>query len=202
MRAASGMHRWLAAGGVMLWLASIHGVAVAAGEPDLRGNWAIDASRSDEPYKAPEPKAERENADRPGRVNSGVNIFGFPVGDLIDRTNNGDGSNQGGLLHQHATATIDALTIVQTADTMRIDYGGIHTLLYHNGARMSDGDATIRADWRGGVYVIEREMPGRAMVVEEFSLERGGRLEWSVSTELESGKKVRIRRIYDRADTR
>jgi len=194
---------------------TIAGLALAAGstamaqgadEPDLSGNWVIDASRSDEPHEILD-DAIRKGSGGLGRVSAGVSIFGIPVDDVVDIAKDGEESRQSGAeprddVHRHVSDAIDALIIVQDVDTMRIDYDGIHTFLYRNGATLSDGDATIRADWRRGSYIVERETPGRAKVVEEFRLERGDRLYWSVSTALESGKDIRIRRVYDRADTR
>ena len=191
---------------ICVCLAAASGIAAAAGEPELSGNWVIDESRSDQPHEVLD-DAMRRGSGGLGRVRTGVSIFGIPVGDVVDLAKDGDAQTQREEepredVHRHVSDAIDALVIVQDVDTMRIDYDGIHTFLYRNGATMSDGDATIRADWRGGFYVVEREPTGRAKVVEEFRLERGDRLYWSVSTELESGKNVEIRRVYDRADTR
>jgi hypothetical protein len=193
-------------GAICACLAAVATIARAAGEPDLSGNWVIDASRSDEPHQILD-DAIRKSSGGPGRVRAGVSIFGIPVDDMVDIAKDGDESRRSEEkprenVHRHVSDAIDALVIVQDVDAMRIDYDGIHTFLYRNGATLSDGDATIRADWRRGSYIVERETPGRAKVVEEFRLERGDRLYWSVSTALESGKDIRIRRVYDRADTR
>lgn len=206
MRAFLSRFRAFSIGGICACLAGVAMPAVAAGESDLSGNWVIDASRSDEPHEVLD-DAIRKSSGGPGRVRAGVSIFGIPVDDVVDLAKDGSASSPSEEapredVHRHVSDAIDALVIVQDVDTMRIDYDGIHTFLYRNGATMSDGDATIRPGWRRGAYVVERETPGRAKVVEEFRLERGDRLYWSVSTELESGKNIRIRRVYDRADTR
>jgi len=206
VRAPSASVRAFSIGGICACLAAVSTIAGADGEPDLSGNWIIDASRSDEPHEILD-DATRKSSRGLGRVRAGVSIFGIPVEDMVDVAKDGDESRRSEEearedVHRHVSDAIDALVIVQDTDTMRVNYDGIHTFLYRNGATMSDGDATIRADWRRGAYIVERETPGRAKVVEEFRLERGDRLYWSVSTELESGKDIRIRRVYDRADTR
>ncbi|HSG65604.1 MAG TPA: hypothetical protein VLD39_11415 [Gammaproteobacteria bacterium] len=208
MRASSAGDRVFSIGAICVCLAAVSAsrIAAAAGEPDLSGNWIIDEAHSDEPHEVLD-SAMRRSSGGLGRVRAGVSIFGIPVDDVVDLAKDGDSSNQSEEqsredLHRHVSDAIDALVIVQDADSMRVDYDGIHAFLYRNGATMSDGDATIHADWRRGAYFVEREAPGRAKVVEEFRLERGDQLYWSVSTELESGKNVRIRRVYDRADSR
>lgn len=207
MKASIAIQRICATACGLVCLAMMPNVAGAAGEPDLSGNWTIDESRSDEPHEMLD-KAMRQRSGGLGRVRAGVSIFGIPVEDMVDMASDGSGSSRSEPeppredLHRHVTDAIDALDIEQDGSLLLVDYDGLHTYRYRFGATMSDGEATIRPYWRGGTFVVERETPGRAKVIEEFRLDRGDRLTWTVSTELESGKNVRIERVYDRAASR
>lgn len=185
------------------WMALPASAARAADPADLSGRWVIDQGASDEPREVLD-AAMRRRTGGPGRVRAGVSIFGIPVGDVVEAaTGDRGGAPSGGEapredLHRHVTDAIDALDILQSPDTVRVDYDGIHTYIYRNGVELSDREATLHAGWRRGAYVVEREWPDRAQVTEAFRLD-GDRLRWTVSTELESGKNVTIRRVYDRA---
>lgn len=189
----------------LAFVSGIPRIVQGADEIDLSGEWVIDLEHSDEPHEVVHSAMDRRSGL--GRVRAGVSIFGIPVQDMIDIASDGDTpkpreEEHRENVHRHVTDKIDALDIVQSDDTVRVDYDGIHTYRYRDGATMSDGDATIRADWRGDAYVVERETPGKAKVTEEFRIDHNtSRLTWIVSTKLESGKSVKIRRVYDRASS-
>jgi hypothetical protein len=180
----------------------------AAGEPDLSGEWVIDFDASDEPHEVLDTAIRgRSGLGRFGRVGVGVSVLGIPVEDVADIARDGDTPNQREEdpredVHGHVSDAIDALSIEQSSDMMRIDYDGTGISLYRNGTQMANGDATVKAGWRQQAYVVERESPARAKVTEEFRLDRRNpnRLTWVVTTKLESGKNVKIQRVYDRAD--
>lgn len=186
--------------------AALPSAAYAAGEPDLSGEWVIDFDASDEPHDVLDTAIRGRSTGRFGGVRAGVSIFGIPVEDVVDIARDGDSPNQREEqrredVHGHVADAIDALSIQQSGDMMRIDYDGTGISLYRNGTPLANGSASVKADWRGQAYVVEREFPDRPKVTEEFRLDRRNpnRLHWAVTTQLQSGKRVEIQRVYDRA---
>lgn len=192
--------------GIAIALAAVC-LASRADAQGLSGEWNIDVDESDEPADVLEPVTRRQSS-RFGGIRVGVGIFGVPV-DVTDVLPDGDADEEEpqdeirrelGNLRRHLTDTVDSLRIVESPDTMRVRYEDLGTFIYRTGETVNVGDATLDADWGRGVYEVERVLDGGTEVVERFWLARGdaNRLHWSVSIELESGKDVRIERIYDR----
>jgi hypothetical protein len=192
--------------GIGIVLATIF-LASRAEAQELSGEWRIDLENSDEPGDVLEPVTRRDSGGF-GGIRAGVSIFGIPVDvtdALPDRNSDGEEPQEEirgelGKLRRHLTDSVDALSIVESPDTMRIKYDDLGTFIYTTGETIDVGDATVDADWRRGVYYVERFLDEGTEAVERFWLERGDsdRLHWSVSIDLTTGKNVRIERVYDR----
>lgn len=192
--------------GIGIALAAIF-LASRAQAQALSGEWRIDLEDSDEPADVLEPVTRRDSGGF-GGIRAGVSIFGIPV-DVTDvlPDSNSDGEEpqeeirgELGKLRRHLTDSVDALSIVESPDTMRVKYEDLGTFIYSTGETIDVGDATVDADWRRGVYYVERFLDEGTEAVERFWLERGDsdRLHWSVSIDLTTGKNVRIERVYER----
>ncbi len=141
-------------------------------------------------------------------MRAGVAIFGVPVDvtDMLpDRSSDGEEPQDEirgelGKLRRHLTDSVDGLSIVESPETMRIKYDDLGTFIYSTDQTIDVGDATVDAQWRRGVYYVERFLDAGTEVVERFWLDRGdaNRLHWSVSIDLTTGKNVRIERVFDR----
>lgn len=173
----------------------------------LAGEWRIDLEDSDEPADVFEP-VTRRNSGGLGGIRAGVSIFGIPV-DVTDafpdRESRGEEPQDEirgelGKLRRHLTDSVDELTIVETPESMRITYDDLGTFIYSTNDTVDVGDATVDAQWRRGVYSVQRFLDEGTEVVERFWLDRGdtNRLHWSVSIDLTTGKNVRIERVFDR----
>lgn len=192
--------------GIGIALAAIF-LASRADAQDLSGEWRINLEDSDEPGDVLEPVTRRDSGGF-GGLRAGVAIFGIPVDvtDVLpDRNSDGEEPQDEirgelGKLRRHLTDTVDSLSIVESPDTLRVKYEDLGTFIYKTGETMDVGDATVDADWRRGVYYVERFLDGGTEVVERFWIDRGNpdQLHWSVSIDLTSSKNVRIERIYDR----
>ena len=192
--------------GIGIALAAIF-LASRAEAQELSGEWRINLENSDEPGDVLEPVTRRDSGGF-GGIRAGVSIFGIPVDvtdALPDRNSGGEEPQEEirgelGKLRRHLTDSVDALSIVESPDTMRVKYDDLGTFIYTTGETIDVGDATVDADWRRGVYYVERFLDEGTEAVERFWLERGDsdRLHWSVSIELTTGKNVRIERVYDR----
>ena len=192
--------------GIGIALAAIF-LASRADAQDLSGEWRIDLEKSDEPADVFEP-VTRRNSGGLGGIRAGVSIFGIPVDvtDVLpDRKSDGEEPQdeirgQLGKLRRHLTDSVDALSIVESPDTVRVKYDDLGTFIYTTGETVDVGDATVDAEWRRGVYYVERFLDEGTEVVERFWIDRGdpNRLHWSVSIDLTTGKDVRIERVYDR----
>jgi hypothetical protein len=173
-----------------------------AGVVNLTGEWMIDEASSDDPAAELESITQASREKRSGsRVSAGVSVFGIPVGDITDLLPERDRSaNAGADPPRHVTDATDALDILQSTDSVRVDYDGLGTYLYRNGETMSDNDASVHADWRRGRYVVERQIPNGPLVTEEFRLDShdASRLYWVVTVKLSSGRNISITRVYDR----
>jgi hypothetical protein len=177
-------------------------VAGGTGPADLSGEWVLDEASSDDPAGALQSitDSSRESS-RPSPISVGVNVFGIPVGDVTDmlpeRDRSGDGRRDP---PRHVTDAIDALDIVQSADAVRVDYDGLGTFIYRNGAEMSDADSAVLAQWRRGRYIVERQVTDGPLVTEEFRLDANdaSRLYWVVTVKVQSGRDITITRVYDR----
>lgn len=192
--------------GIGIALAAIF-LASRAQAQALSGEWRIDLEDSDEPADVLEPVTRRDSGGF-GGIRAGVSIFGIPV-DVTDVLPDGNSDGEEpqeeirgelGKLRRHLTDSVDALSIVESPDTMRVKYEDLGTFIYSTGETIDVGDATVDADWRRGVYYVERFLDEGTEAVERFWLERGDsdRLHWSVSIDLTTGKNVRIERIYER----
>jgi len=192
--------------GIAIALAAVC-LASRADAQDLSGEWTIDVDESDEPADVLEPVTRRDSGGL-GGIRIGVGIFGIPV-DVTDVLPDGQSDGEEpqdeirrelGKLRRHLTDTVDSLRIAESPDTMRVKYEDLGSFIYRTGETIDVGDATLHSDWGRGVYQVERILDGGTEVVERFWLARGdaNRLHWSVSIELESGKNVRIERLYDR----
>jgi len=192
--------------GIGIALAAIF-LASRAEAQELSGEWRINLENSDEPGDVLEPVTRRDSGGF-GGIRAGVSIFGIPVDvtdALPDRNSGGEEPQEEirgelGKLRRHLTDSVDALSIVESPDTMRVKYDDLGTFIYTTGETIDVGDATVDADWRRGVYYVERFLDEGTEAVERFWLERGDsdRLHWSVSIDLTTGKNVRIERVYDR----
>lgn len=192
--------------GIGIALAAIF-LASRAQAQALSGEWRIDLEDSDEPADVLEPVTRRDSGGF-GGIRAGVSIFGIPVDvtDVLpDRNSDGEEPQEEirgelGKLRRHLTDSVDALSIVESPDTMRVKYEDLGTFIYSTGETIDVGDATVDADWRRGVYYVERFLDEGTEAVERFWLERGDsdRLHWSVSIDLTTGKNVRIERVYER----
>lgn len=182
-------------------------LASRADAQDLSGEWRIDIEASDEPADVLEPVTRRDSGGL-GGIRAGVSIFGIPVDvtDVLpDRDSEGEEPQEAvrgelGKLRRHLTDSVDGLTIVESPETLRIKYDDLGTFIYSTGATVDVGDATIDAEWRRGVYYVERFLDAGTEVVERFWLDRNdpNRLNWSVSIDLTTGKNIRIERVFDR----
>jgi hypothetical protein len=191
------------------WLPAIACVAISAvqaADVDISGKWVIDEAHSDEPHEVVD-SAMGKNSGGPSRIRAGVSIFGIPVDEVVGLAKDGDSSPKREEehredVHRHVTDAIDALDIERMDGALKVDYDGIDLYLYRDDATLTDGDATLRAGWRRDAYVVERKYPDRPTVTEEFRIDRRNpdRLTWLVTTKLESGKNVRVERVYDRAE--
>jgi len=192
--------------GIGIALAAIF-LASRAQAQALSGEWRIDLEDSDEPADVLEPVTRRDSGGF-GGIRAGVSIFGIPV-DVTDVLPDGNSDGEEpqeeirgelGKLRRHLTDSVDALSIVESPDTMRVKYEDLGTFIYSTGETIDVGDATVDADWRRGVYYVERFLDEGTEAVERFWLERGDsdRLHWSVSIDLTTGKNVQIERIYER----
>jgi len=192
--------------GIGIALAAIF-LASRAQAQALSGEWRIDLEDSDEPADVLEPVTRRDSGGF-GGIRAGVSIFGIPV-DVTDVLPDGNSDGEEpqeeirgelGKLRRHLTDSVDALSIVESPDTMRVKYEDLGTFIYSTGETIDVGDATVDADWRRGVYYVERFLDEGTEAVERFWLERGDsdRLHWSVSIDLTTGKNVRIERVYER----
>ncbi len=170
---------------------------------DLSGEWLIDEASSDDPADELESITEASRETRSGSpISVGASVFGIPVGDVTDllpernRT-----ANTGRDPPRHVTDAIDALDILQSTDSVRVNYDGLGTFLYRNGETMSDDNASVHAQWRRGRYVVERQIPNGPLVTEEFRLDTNdaSRLYWVVSVKIASAKDLTITRVFDRA---
>ena len=105
-----------------------------------------------------------------------------------------------GKLRRHLTDSVDALSIVESPETVRIKYDDLGTFIYSTDQTIDVGDATVDAEWRRGVYFVERFLDQGTEVVERFWIDRGDpdRLHWSIDIDLTTGKNVRIDRVFDR----
>jgi hypothetical protein len=192
--------------GIAIALAAIC-LASRAEAQDLSGDWRINLEDSDEPADVFEPVTRRDSGGL-GGVRAGVSIFGIPVDvtDVLpDRNSDGEEPQDEirgelGKLRRHLTDSVDALSIIETPETTRIKYDDLGTFIYSTDQTIDVGDATVDAEWRRGVYYVERFIDERTEVVERFWLDRGdpNRLHWSVSIDLTTGKNVRIERVFDR----
>ena len=192
--------------GIGIALAAIF-LASRADAQDLTGEWRIVLEESDEPSDVLEPVTRRDSGGF-GRVRAGVAIFGVPVDvtDMLpDRSSDGEEPQDEirgelGKLRRHLTDSVDGLSIVESPETMRIKYDDLGTFIYSTDQTIDVGDATVDAQWRRGVYYVERFLDAGTEVVERFWLDRddANRLHWSVSIDLTTGKNVRIERVFDR----
>ena len=192
--------------GIGIALAAVF-LASRAEAQALSGEWRIDLENSDEPADVLEPVTRRDSGGF-GGIRGGVSIFGIPVDvtDVLPDRNSDEEEPQEeirgelGKLRRHLTDSVDALSIVESPDTMRVKYEDLGTFIYSTGETIDVGDATVDADWRRGVYYVERFLDEGTEAVERFWLERGDsdRLHWSVSIDLTTGKNVRIERVYER----
>ncbi len=192
--------------GIGIALAAIF-LASRADAQDLNGEWRIVLEESDEPGDVLEPVTRRDSGGF-GGVRAGVAIFGVPVDvtDMLpDRSSDGEEPQDEirgelGKLRRHLTDSVDGLSIVESPETMRIKYDDLGTFIYSTDQTIDVGDATVDAQWRRGVYYVERFLDAGTEVVERFWLDRGdaNRLHWSVSIDLTTGKNVRIERVFDR----
>ncbi len=192
--------------GIGIALAAIF-LASRADAQDLSGDWRIDLEDSDEPADVFEPVTRRDSGGL-GGVRAGVSIFGIPV-DVTDvlpgRSSDGEEPQDEirgelGKLRRHLTDSVDGLSIVESADTVRVEYDDLGTFIYSTDQTVDVGDATVDAQWRRGVYYVERFLEEGTEVVERFWLDRGdaNRLHWSVGIDLSTGKNIRIERVFDR----
>ena len=195
--------------GIAIALAAIF-LASRADAQDLSGDWRIDLEESDEPADVFEPVTRRDSGGL-GRISAGVSIFGVPVDvrDVLKDRDSDDEEPQDALrgelgkLRRHLTDSVDALSIVESPEMMRIKYDDLGTFIYSTDQTIDVGDATVDAEWRRGVYFVERFLEAGTEVVERFWLDRGdaNRLHWSVSIDLTTGKNIRIERVFDRIVT-
>lgn len=192
--------------GIGIALAAIF-LASRAEAQELSGEWRINVEESDEPADVFEPVTRRDSGGL-GGVRAGVSIFGIPVDvtDVLPDRNSDREEPQDeirgelGKLRRHLTDSVDALSIVESPETMRIKYDDLGTFIYSTDQTIDVGDATVDAEWRRGVYYVERFLDEGTEVVERFWLDRGDsdRLHWSISIDLTTGKNVRIERVFDR----
>ena len=192
--------------GIAIALAAVC-LASRADAQDLSGEWVLDPEESDEPADILEPVTRRKSGGL-GGIRAGVSIFGIPV-DVTDVLPDGNSDGEEpqdevrgelGKLRRHLTDSVDGLSIVESPDTMRVKYDDLGTFIYSTGETVDVGDATLDAEWRRGVYYVERFLDEGTEVVERLWLDRGdsNRLHWSVSIDLASGNNVRIERVYER----
>jgi hypothetical protein len=96
------------------------------------------------------------------------------------------------------TDPMTVLTVVQTADSVEVDYDSTVKLVYQDGDFMSDDTQHYFAVWQESSFAIERQPREGLAFSETFQLADDGKmLIWAVTFESADGDEFVITRVYE-----
>lgn len=165
---------------------------------DLTGEWILNEDLSDSPSDVLRSVSGESTIGNIFRtVGGAIRVYGISVDDVVGMLPPGEEEEEPEY-HSHVTDSRYTLIVLQSPDSMEIEYDRGGTEIYQNGRTTEDEDERVFSDWEGTTYIVEREPDDGPAITEVFQLADDGRLLiWTITTEGPKGKEIAITRVYD-----
>lgn len=166
---------------------------------DLSGDWVINPSLSDRPSDVVQ-AATREKISKLGivqRFGGIIRVWGISPADVASMIPQ---KEQEPLpeFPPEITDPMDELRVLQTSETVEVDYDSTNSVIYQDGDFLSDEEQHYFAVWRADTFTVERQPREGLAFSETFELaDQGKLLIWEVTFEIPDGDEYVITRVYE-----